>query len=145
MLRRNKSLATVVQDGPALYACIMELARHFLGLTFLVLVMLTSVTASVSAAKVFEPRLHCLDGISEALQIDLEHGEHTHDHSELVSQHALVAHDHETCMNHSCPAISPDMQGADAPNAVLITNLVWPEQSLISPEQTDALKRPPRD
>lgn len=118
--------------------------RQVVGLLMTALVIVTGAHGIAMASNEIEHQKHCVHAISEEMDNVAANDGHVHDHADISTRHSVPDHDHETCMIHACPALSPESSVAHERHGVLLTTLVWPENSLIAPAHTDDLQRPPR-
>lgn len=122
----------------------MAMMRQMVVLLMTALVIMTGANGIAMASNEIEHQKHCAPAIGDTVQNMAANDGHAHDHPDIATRHAMPGHDHETCMIHACPALSPEMSVADEPHGVLVTTLVWPETTLIGPARTDDLQRPPK-
>lgn len=122
----------------------MAMMRQMVVLLMTALVIMTGANGIAMASNEIEHQKHCAQAIGDTVQNMAANDGHAHDHADIATRHAMPGHDHETCMIHACPALSPEMSVADKRHGVLLTTLVWPETSLIGPAHTDDLQRPPK-
>ncbi len=118
--------------------------RQMVGLLMTALVIMTGANGIAMASNEIEHQKHSVHAISDTMQDMAVNDGQVHDHGDIPAGHSMPDHDHETCMIHACSALSTEMSVADEPHGVLLTTLVWPENSLIGPAHTDDLQRPPR-
>ena len=102
------------------------------------------------AANAVGHNAHCVDAIDDTVgeTASYETHDHAHDHSNdqaaLMDLHAASDHDHETCMMHACPALSPEPVNLTRLSGVFLARLIWPDRALLAPVRAEGLKRPPK-
>lgn len=128
----------------------MKRVCHVLCSLLIVVMTAVSTTGVAVAATVVEHQANCLTAISEqASDTTLVHThDHVHadehDHANQVAGHSVPGHDHDTCMMHSCPALSSGaLELSDATDCLLLT-IVWPDKPWHALDLANGLKRPPK-
>jgi len=122
----------------------MATINRLIRLLITALVITTGANNVAMASNEIEHQKHCAHAIVDTVQDMAANDGHAHDHADIAKRHAMPDHDHETCLIHACPALSPELSVADERHGVLLTTLVWPETTLIGPARTDDLQRPPK-
>lgn len=119
----------------------MSLTRALITFWIFVVALSFGLNGIASAAGGIGHELNCTDHIDGSHKHSEVHGQKPHQSVDLAGSDS--EHDHESCMFHACPALSP---GADIHEAVphqLLTKILFIDPRLQVFERVESLHRPP--